>query len=136
MTLTKSQLNEEAFLEPSQEIAGLKLRPFSLGSLAICRKLKLSLLTGEGEGEIGTEEQQNQILAFLFIQSQPVEEVLRAIKSADFMTDHVLPFSLTLPMSAFPAAIAAIQGVIDSAGAAFVEVLPKPGESAEDNPPN
>jgi hypothetical protein len=133
----RSALLESAFSEASCEIAGLKLRPFSLGSLSICRRVKLTMLTGEVSPEsLSDDEKQQQIVAFLFIQSQPIPEVLRAIQSPRFLDDTILPFSLRLPMEAFPLAIREIQRVIDLASAAFVEVQPKPDEKPEDAPPN
>jgi hypothetical protein len=128
---------ESTFTQAPAEIAGLKLRPFSLGSLSICRRLKLTMLTGEADAEtLSEDEKQQQIVAFLYIQSQPIPEVLQAIQSPRFFDETVLPFSLSLPMEAFPEAIREIQRVIDSASAAFVEVQPKPDEKPEDAPPN
>lgn len=128
---------ESTFTQASAEIAGLKLRPFSLGSLSICRRLKLTMLTGEADAEtLSEDEKQQQIVAFLYVQSQPIPEVLKAIQSPRFFDETVLPFSLSLPMEAFPEAIREIQRVIDSASAAFVEVQPKPDEKPEDAPPN
>ena len=128
---------ESTFTQAPAEIAGLKLRPFSLGSLSICRRLKLTMLTGEADAEtLSEDEKQQQIVAFLYVQSQPIPEVLKAIQSPRFFDETVLPFSLSLPMEAFPEAIREIQRVIDSASAAFVEVQPKPDEKPEDAPPN
>ena len=133
----RNQQLESTFTQPPAEIAGLRLRPFSLGSLSICRRVKLTMLTGEADPQtLSDDEKQQQIVAFLFIQSQPVPDVLRAIQSPDFLGEHVLPFSLGLPMEAFPQAIREIQRVIDAASAAFVEVLPKPDDKPEDAPPN
>ena len=95
------------------------------------------MLTGEADAEtLSEDEKQQQIVAFLYVQSQPIPEVLRAIQSPRFFDETVLPFSLSLPMEAFPEAIREIQRVIDSASAAFVEVQPKPDEKPEDAPPN
>ena len=128
---------ESTFTQAPAEIAGLKLRPFSLGSLSICRRLKLTMLTGEADAEtLSEDEKQQQIVAFLYVQSQPIPEVLKAIQSPRFFDETALPFSLSLPMEAFPEAIREIQRVIDSASAAFVEVQPKPDEKPEDAPPN
>ena len=137
MNTDRSQALEATFTQAPAEIAGLKLRPFSLGSLSICRRVKLTMLTGEAAPETLTDdEKQQQIVAFLYIQSQPVPDVLRAIQSPRFFDETVLPFSLELPMEAFPLAIAEIQRVIEAASAAFVEVAPKPDDKPEDAPPN
>ena len=129
--------NEQTFIEPPAEIAGLTLRPFSLGSLSICRRAKLTMLTGEAKPEeLDDDAKQQQIVAFLYIQSQPILEVLKAIKDPEFMGNHVLPFAMTLPLSAIPAAVAEIQRIMDAASAAYVEVQPKPDDKPEDAPPN
>ena len=134
---TRADTLESTFTQAPAEIAGLKLRPFSLGSLSICRRLKLTMLTGEADAEtLSEDEKQQQIVAFLYVQSQSIPEVLKAIQSPRFFDETVLPFSLSLPMEAFPEAIREIQRVIDSASAAFVEVQPKPDEKPEDAPPN
>lgn len=132
-----TQLLEDAFTEPEKTIAGLKLRPFSIGSLNICRRLNLTLFTqAEGAAELSEEEKQRQIVAFLFIQSEPLPDVLKAIRSENFDDEYLLPFSCRLPISAIPEAVKEIQRIIDAAGAAAVEVEPKPGEKTSDAPPN
>jgi hypothetical protein len=132
----ESQL-ENTFTEPDAQIAGLTLRPFSLGSLTICRRAKLTMLTGDAKPEeLSDDEKQNQIVAFIFIQSQPIQDVLRAVKDPDFIEKHILPFSMTLPLDAMPAAVAEIQRIMDAASAAYVEVQSKPDEKPEDAPPN
>jgi hypothetical protein len=95
------------------------------------------MLTGEADPESLTEEEkQQQIVAFLYVQSQPIPEVLRAIQSPRFLDETILAFSLDLPMEVFPQAIREIQRVIDTASAAFVEVQAKPDDRPEDAPPN
>jgi hypothetical protein len=129
---------EAPFIAPSEtDVLGLKLRPFSLGSLSICRKIKLSMITGDAKlDELDDEEKQRQIIAFLYIQSQPIQSVLRAIQSPNFYDKYVLPFSMDLPLHAIPEAVQEIQRVMTEAGAAYVEVQSKPGDKAEDAPPN
>jgi hypothetical protein len=136
MTARREQTLEDAFTEPPGLIAGLKLRPFSLGTLNLCRRLGLTLFTGQAGGDVSDEEKQRQIVAFLFIQSRPLDEVLRAVRAERFDEDFLLPFSLTLPLSAIPEAVAEIGRIMDAAGAAAVEIERKPGAGAEDAPPN
>ena len=129
---------EAPFTAPSEsDVLGLKLRPFSLGSLSICRRIKLSMITGDAKmDELNDEEKQRQIIAFLYIQSQPVQTVLKAIQSPNFYDEYVLPFSMDLPLHAIPEAVQEIQRVMAEAGAAYVEVQSKPGDKPEDAPPN
>lgn len=134
--MSTQQNLEDAFTEPQTVVAGLKLRPFSLGTLNLCRRLGLSLFTGQQDAEISDEEKQRQIVAFLFLQSRPFEEVLRAARSENFDDEYLLPFSLTLPLSAIPEAVSEIQRIMDQAGAAVVEIERKPGCKSDDAPPN
>lgn len=78
-------------------VAGLKLRPFSLGTLNLCRRLGLSLFTGAQDAEVCDEEKQRQIVAFLFLQSRPMDEVLRAVRSTNFDDEHLLEFFPNFP---------------------------------------
>ena len=133
----RTETLETSFITPPAEMFGLKLRPFSLGSMQLCRKLRLTMLTGDAKPEdLSEEEQQLQIVAFLYIQSKPVPEILRAIQSPNFRDEVLLPFSMELPLAAIPEAVEEIKRVMNEAGAAYVEVQQKPGEKPEDAPPN
>ena len=129
---------EAPFITPNEsDLLGLKLRPFSLGSLSICRRTKLTMITGDAKlDELDDEEKQRQIIAFLYIQSQPVQTVLKAIQSPNFYDEYVLPFSMELPLNIIPEAVQEIQRVMAEAGAAYVDVQSKPGDKPEDAPPN
>jgi hypothetical protein len=70
---------EEAFLETKRAVGSLTLRPFTIGSMTACRKLGLTLFTGENT-KLSTEETQRQVVAFAWLQSTPVPEVLQAIQ--------------------------------------------------------
>ena len=133
----RTDILDNSFVTPPAEVNGLKLRPFSLGSMQICRKIKLTMLTGDANPEdLSDEEQQKQIVAFIFIQSAPIPEVLRAINQPNFWDDVLLPFSMGLHLSAIPAAVEEIKRIINEANASYVEVQSKPGEKPEDTPPN
>ena len=129
---------ESPFIAPTEsDVLGLKLRPFSLGSLRICRRIKLTMITGDAKlDDLDDEEKQRQIIAFLYVQSQPIQTVLRAIQSPNFYDEYVLPFSMDLPLHAIPEAVQEIQRVMAEAGAAYIEVQSKPGDKPEDAPPN
>ena len=74
---------EAAFADPAETetmIGGLRLRPFSLGTLNVCRQLELTLFL-DGEVELGDEEKQRQIVAFAWGQSAPLHEVLAALRT-------------------------------------------------------
>ena len=134
----RSNILEAEFTAPPAMVAGRPLRPFSVGSLNLCYRLGLTLLTGEGdEATMTDQEKQEQVLAFVFIQTEPVERVLLAAANANsFREKYLLPWSMDLPVSAIPEASEAIQAVVRAAQASVVEVTPKPGDKPEDAPPN
>lgn len=80
---TRTRKLEAAFADPAETettIGGLRLRPFSLGTLNVCRQLDLTLFL-DGEAELGDEEKQRQIVAFAWVQSAPLTEVLAALRT-------------------------------------------------------
>ncbi len=69
-----------AMIEPGErQIGGIKLRPFSYGSMQLAYLFKLSLFTGEGDTEQTDEEKQRQIVTFAWMQSAPIDEVVAAV---------------------------------------------------------
>lgn len=115
-----------AFIEPSAQFAGLKLRPFSAGTLTLCRALNLTVVLG-GEGELSEHDKQGQLVTLLWIQSAPIEAVKRGVQLARkdrqaFLDDYLLPFELSLPIAALPALIAELESVFSAVNAAEFDV--------------
>lgn len=135
---TRTRKLEAAFADPAETatmIAGLHLRPFSLGTLNVCRQLELTLFL-DGEAELGDEEKQRQIVAFAWVQSAPLTEVLAALRNGT-AHEKIAEFEFQLDVAALPELITEIQRISELAAAAAVEVAPKPGRSGEeDAPPN
>lgn len=107
-----------AFIEPDPIVAGLKLRPFSVATLTICRALKLTLALGGAE--LTEEEKQQQMVVLLFIQSQPIDVVKRAVKHAQadyqaFLDDYIFPFEFGLEVVALPQMFAELEAVFSAA---------------------
>lgn len=71
---------DDAFLEPQLKAGGLKLRPFTIGSMTACRKLKLTVFTGEADN-LSPEEIQRQVVAFAWVQGAPLSDVLVALRN-------------------------------------------------------
>ena len=126
--MAETTLTEDAFLEPRlKEIGDFKLRPFTLGSVPICKKLGLSQFTGDTVGEIPRDEQLRQVAGFLWAHCEPIEEVLRALRlpAAD-LEEHVLRYALQVPVAILPDVMAEIERVGQMTGAAQVEIIEKP----------
>ena len=135
---TRTRKLEAAFADPAQGetvIGGLHLRSFSLGTLNVCRQLDLTLFLDD-EAELTDEEKQRQIVAFAWVQSAPLSEVLSALRTGNAI-ERIAEFEFQLDVAALPELITEIQRISELAAAAAVEVAPKPGRSGEDDaPPN
>ena len=129
---------ETAFADPSEgdtKVGSLSLRPFSLGTLNVCRQLGLTLFL-DGEADLDDAEKQRQIVAFAWAQSAPLSEVLSALRT-NTAGENIAEFEFGMDVGDLPALIAEIRRVSELAAAAAVEVAPKPGASGdEDAPPN
>jgi hypothetical protein len=135
----------DAIIEPAPEAGTLKLRPFSAGTLTLCRKLKLTMILGSAEDKasLGDEEKQRQLTTFLFIQAAPIETVKKAAKLARedfaaFEDQYLLDFELSLPVGAMTQAVEQLVTGIEQVGAAQFETVPRETGSAtpEKAPPN
>ena len=144
--LDRTQANLDAFIEPAPSAGGITLRPFSAGTLTLCRALGLTMITGASKEQLeamSADEKQRQITTFLFIQSQPIDLVKKAVKvaredRAAFEEQYLLPFEMELPVTAMFDAMSQIEKSLVSIEAAQVEVLQKPGagKSEAQTPPN
>ena len=150
---TQKQL--DTFIEPAPKAGALNLRPFSPGTLTLCRKLGLSMIVGAPDvvqtseerrimvDALSEGEKQRQITTFLFVQSCPLDVVLRAVKNAakdreTFENDFILPFELSLTMEDYIEGVEQIAIGIEATAAAQFEAQPKdntPG-AKETPPPN
>lgn len=131
-----SDARDQAFTEPATQIAGLKLRPFSAGTMTLCRQLNLSVVIGGAE--LSEEEKQKQLVALLFIQSAPLERVKAAVKLARenyqaFLDDYILPFEMELPVSALPKIIADLLETFAAVNAAEFDVKSEGGGPSDPN---
>jgi hypothetical protein len=129
---------EAAFAEPGStetKVGSLRLRPFSLGTLNLCRRLNLTLFLDEN-AELTDEEKQRQIVAFAWAQSAPLPEVLAALRT-NTADEKIEEFEFGLDVGDLPALLDEIQRIGELAAAAAVEVAPKPGTSGDEGaPPN
>lgn len=141
---TEKQL--DVFIEPAPQAGTLRLRPFSAGTLTLCRKLKLTMILGSAEDKaaLSDEEKQRQLTTFLFIQVAPIETVKKAAKLAResiaaFEEEYLLDFELNLPVNAMTQAIEYLAAGIEQVGNAQFETLPREeagGGRSEQAPPN
>ena len=142
----KTQTNIDTFVAPDPSAGGITLRPFSAGTLTLCRALGLTMITGATKEQIeamSADEKQRQLTTFLFIQSQPLDVVKKAVRAARenraaFEEEYLLPFELELPVTAMFEAMQQLEQSLVSIEAAQIEVLPRPsgGKKEATPPPN
>lgn len=132
-----SDLREDAFLEPQlRQIGDFKLRPFTVGSLPLCKKLGLTqFIGGSDDAPLDQVEQVRQVAGFLWIHCEPVEKILRIIRDPQALEDELLRYQLTIPITLLPEVLAEIQRSSDLAAAAAVDIVAKPGGAPQDSPP-
>ena len=143
----RTQTNIDTFIAPAPEAGGITLRPFSAGTLTICRALGLTMVVGgdkEAVEALSADDKQRQLTTFLFIQSQPLDVVKKAVKTARenraaFEEEYLLPFELELPVTAMFETMHQLEQSLVSIEAAQIEVLPRPGGRSKEvasPPPN
>ena len=142
----RTETNLRTLIEPAPVAGGLKLRPFSAGTLTLCRALGLTMITGASKEQLeamSADDKQRQLTTFLFIQSQPLEVVKKAAKLAredrpEFEDEYLLPFELELPVTAMFEAMTQLEANLTAIEAAQIEVLPRPAAGRQETqpPPN
>ena len=126
---------EAAFAEGPAHIGDLRLRSLSFGTINLCRQLNLSLFLDE-QVELPDEEKQRQLIAFAWIQSAPLPEVLEAVRSRK-VQERLDEFAFSLSIDMLPGLMTEVSRISKLAAAAAVEVMPKPGDRDEEgSPPN
>lgn len=135
---TRESKLEAAFLEGGVNVPGLSMRPFSLGTLSLCKRLNLSLFIDGGEkqkAELSEDETMEQLAAFAWMQSAPLPEVLAAVRENQWR-EKVEIFAFDLSVEAITALTGEITRIAAQSDAAAVEVKKKPADKPEDAPPN
>jgi len=137
---TRQNALARVFVSGTGEIAGMKCRPFSLGTLSAARILGLSRIIGESDGPCKDWRIERQMAAVLYIQTQPLEDVEKLIQLAvnDFRAfdARLLSFEMQIPLDAlneFAIRLAEDSGAVEQAQ---FDLEAKPGERAETDPPN
>ena len=140
----RTQTNIDTFITPATEAGGITLRPFSAGTLTICRALGLTMVVGGDKEQVealSADDKQRQLTTFLFIQSQPLDVVKKAVKLARenlqaFEDEYLLPFELELPVTAMFTAMQQLENNLTAIEAAQIEVITRPsGSKKEPTPP-
>ena len=123
-----------AFIEGDKVIAGHRLRPFTFGTAKLAKKMGLTMFTGEDD-DLSEEEMLDQLAAFVWMQSQPVDEVVDAVRSGqhEYFIDI---FAMDLPISSAADFMEEINSVHGMVAEAAVDVESQPSDTDKDAPPN
>jgi hypothetical protein len=125
-----SQTRADAFVPKETSIRDVKLRPFTAGSLLICKKVGNKLITG---GE--SENPEFDILSFIYIHSAPIGQVRVNSYSKEKFWGSVLEWADKLKVTDLEEAGKMIEEIISSSGLAIAS--PKDdGKSSSNDSPN
>lgn len=117
------------FLDGPKMIGGIEFRPFTFGSKALCEQLELSIFIS-GTTPDDPEEIDRQMIAFTWIHSAPLNDVLRAVREKR-AKEAAWEFGFRIPMSALGDIVAEINRVSKQAAQNAVDVEQKPGATAD-----
>jgi len=133
--MDREQLLAAGMLEPaSRDIAGMRLRNFSLGSMQACYMLDLSIYTDSQSRHHSDAETQRQVITFAWMHAVPEDQVIAAIV-ADRVTAEVLKFSFGVPFDAIEILLTETQRIADMIGASNVRVESKTTSPSAEEPP-
>lgn len=125
---------DDAFFEGTATVGSLTLRPFTIGSMTACRKLGLTLFTGEAS-DAAQEDVQRQVVAFAWLQSTPVPKVLAELRAGTAQA-AIDAFEWTLKPSDLPLLEAEINRISRSVAAGSVDVVQRDTASDPNEPGN
>jgi hypothetical protein len=124
-----SQTRSDAFVPKETSIKDLKLRPFTAGSLLICKKVGNKLITG---GE--SENPEFDILSFIYIHTAPLAQVRVNSYSKEKFWTSVLEWADKLNVSDLNEAGKVIEEIITSSGLAIASPKDDGKSSGTDSP--
>lgn len=143
--MSREQNLEDAFLEGDVTVANLKMRPFSLGTLNLCRTLGLTMFTASDKDAVEAlddSQKQRQMATFAWMQSAPLPEVLLIVREmrnnpgSKVLEEKVEEFEMTVPVHLLPQLVKEVKRISELAASAAVEVQPKPGDKDANEPGN
>lgn len=124
----------------------ITIRPFTFGSFGLSKKLGLTMFVGEDErfdenGQPVEDPARDldddtiwQLQAFFWMQSQPVNEVLGAVRNGSWR-DRVEEFGFDLPLHVMHDLMAEMNRINKMAAEAAVDVVPRDDSDADSGAP-
>ena len=124
----------EDLLDGEKIIGGIKMRPFTVGSRSACKQMGLSVFT-EGKTDISEDEANKQIIAFAWLHSAPLKEVLQRLRNGT-AEEAAMEFGFNIEPFALSQIVEEINRISKRATENSVEVISRNGVSKEDAPGN
>jgi hypothetical protein len=119
------------FLDPDTlEVAGLRLRPFSIGTFNLLQRLKIQI-----DGDVPEEDQMRNLAAVAWMQSAPIPEVLKAVHTGK-AEEAIDAFMFQIDLSRVGELSAELNRIGEQVAAASFGIEAKPGDKEESTPPN
>lgn len=119
------------FLSPETlEVAGLRLRPFSIGTYNLIQRLKIKL-----DSDLPEAEQMRNLAAIAWIQSAPISEVLRAVHNGK-SDEAIDAFMFSIDLSRIGELSSELNRIGEAVSSASFGVEAKPSDKEESTPPN
>lgn len=129
--LNQSQERNDSFIGDEPSIGQLKLRPFTAGSLLICRRVGNKLITG---GQ--TEDAEFDVLSFIYIHSAPKNEVKQNAYNKEKFWNAVIDWADKLKISDIQEAGKVIENIINQSGLGIVVPVDDGKSSGGKDSPN
>lgn len=122
--------------EGKQQIFGMELRPFTIGTFELCKRHNLTMLI-DGVVPEDVTERMRQVSIYLYIQSQPFDEMLERIESPDFETNYLRRFQFSITPAMLEEAVELIGKNLMGAGEMSIEVQERASlrDGKEESPP-
>jgi hypothetical protein len=123
--------SDNTFLGPDMlDVAGLRLRPFSIGTFNLIQRLGVKL-----DGQQDEAKQMRDLAAVAWMQSAPIPEVLKAVHTGK-AEETIDAFMFQIDLSRVGELSAELNRIGEQVAAATFSVEPKPGQQEETPPPN
>jgi hypothetical protein len=123
--------SDSMFLSPDTlDVAGLKMRPFSIGSFHLMQRLGITI-----DGTLSEADQMRNLAAIAWLQSAPISDVLRAVHTGK-ADEAIDAFMFSIDLSRVGELSAELNRIGEQVSAASFSVEAKPGDKEENTPPN
>lgn len=123
----QSAKRTDAFISSESTIKGLIVRPFTAGSLLICKRVGNSLVGGEK-----SEDPEFDVLSFIYIHTAPIDEVRKNAFNKEVFWASVTKWADKLTLKDIEEAGSLVEKIIANSGIGIVS--PASSDSGDSSP--